>query len=50
MSNRRAKVIFIELVFGVSLLAYGGWLIYPPLAYCLPGCILILDAFLGGRE
>ncbi len=39
-----------ELVGGVGLLAYGGYLIFEPLAWCVPGAVFTLDAFLGGRN
>jgi len=44
-----ALVTVLELVGGVGLLAYGGWLVYEPLVYGIPGLILVFDAYIGGR-
>ena len=31
---------------GVGLVAYGAWLIYPPVGFIVGGCLLILGALL----
>jgi hypothetical protein len=43
-------ISLVEFAAGVALLTYGGYLVYEPLAWCVPGSILILDAIMGDRK
>lgn len=50
VSRLRAWMILVEFIIGLLIIAGGMYLILPPLALVVPGSLLVIDAFVGGRQ
>lgn len=40
----------ILAIVGLGLLTYGGWQVYPPLLYIVPGVALLTLSIMGARK
>jgi hypothetical protein len=46
----RSAMIDLSILAGGGLLAYGGWLIYAPLSFIVPGVLLLGFGLVGARR